>query len=33
VQLRNGEKIGDGVTLAAGYSNIERQETGNGCRE
>jgi bifunctional UDP-N-acetylglucosamine pyrophosphorylase/glucosamine-1-phosphate N-acetyltransferase len=32
VYLRNGEKIGDGVMLEAGYSNIERQETGNGRR-
>jgi bifunctional UDP-N-acetylglucosamine pyrophosphorylase/glucosamine-1-phosphate N-acetyltransferase len=32
VQLRNGEKIGDGVTLEAGYSNIERSQTGKGRR-
>jgi bifunctional UDP-N-acetylglucosamine pyrophosphorylase / glucosamine-1-phosphate N-acetyltransferase len=33
VHLRNGEKIGDGVTLAAGYSNVERPETSNGRRK
>jgi bifunctional UDP-N-acetylglucosamine pyrophosphorylase/glucosamine-1-phosphate N-acetyltransferase len=30
--LRNGTKIGDGIILEAGYSNVERRETSNGRR-
>ena len=32
VRLQNSAKIGDGVILEAGYSNVERRETGNGRR-
>ncbi|MGD0596224.1 MAG: sugar phosphate nucleotidyltransferase [Sedimentisphaerales bacterium] len=30
--LQNGVKIGDGIILEAGYSNVERRETNNGRR-